>query len=177
MLKPLIDADDIKDTFNLLSEISMKGEELCYPLNFFGPEKTSNIFWHEEERIWVHSGCYENRYLVACGTDDPKTTSSSLEIICTFNPPIEGINRRCAGIFLHGSADKSYLGHSGNFPNFYKCVAEKELSGWAPVQWPDGQKSKVIVIGLVEETTLIADMGKFVHEVKRYKAKHRPNKA
>lgn len=178
MFEPLIDADEMKDTFNLLCEILMKGEELRRPLNFFKSGEDPEIFWHDKERIWVTLGYYENRYCIVCGTDNPKVNFKSLEIICTFNAPFEGVNRRCAGVFLRGAGDKVYLGHSGFFPNFHKSVAEKELLGWMPVQWPDGKKSKIIVVGPIEEETLVTDMAKFVHEVKKYKAnhRHRPSK-
>src|SRR5687768_11784263 len=100
MYEPLTSADEMEATFNRLCDILMTGEALCRPLNFFRSREDPEIFWHPKERLWVNLGYYENRYLVVCGTENPNTSGKPLEIICTFNAPFKGVNRRCAGVFL-----------------------------------------------------------------------------
>lgn len=177
MFQPLTDAAEMEDTNDLLREIVKKGDELRRPLNTYRSKESQQIFWHAKEDIWVNLGYYENRYGTVCGTDNPEVNFNSLEVICTFNAPLEGINRNCAGIFLRGPGNTIHLGHSGVFPKFHKSGAEKELPGWQPVAWPDGKKTRIIVVGPIEERTLVADMAKFIHAVKDYKAKHRSSKS
>ena len=111
--------------------------------------------------------------MIVCGNDNPHTHFDMVEIICTFNVPFEGINRRCAGVFLQDDNDKIYLGHNGSFPNFHRSVAKKELDGWEFVTWPDDKTSNIIVVAEFFSDDFISNIGKFVQQVKDYKEKHR----
>lgn len=126
---PLTKQADIEQAFKKLHSLVIVGEKVQRSLNFFRNGGPTEIYWHAKERIWFNLGEYENRWAIACGNDDPYIHLDKLEIICTFNVPFKGINRRCAGVFLQEDKSKVHLGHNGSFPKFYRSVAAKELSG------------------------------------------------
>lgn len=172
-LYPLTEEADIEEMFGELGLLATGGEELHRSLNFFRNDGPTDLYWHTKEKVWFHLGNYENRWSIICGNDNPHTHFDTVEIICTFNVPFKGINRRCAGIFLQDDNDRIYLGHNGSFPNFHKSVAEKELSGWEPITWPDDKTSSVIVVAELFSDDFIVNVGKFVQQVKEYKDRNR----
>ena len=51
-----------------------------------------------------------DRLWICCGVRHP---SVSCVITVETNPPLEGFDRRCSGVFLRGDEGAVYLGHSG----------------------------------------------------------------
>jgi len=97
-----------------------------------------------------------------------------LSIAVQCNPPLKGINHRCAGAFLTDDSEV-YLAHSGKIAGGRKGIGKTAFvnsyphGNWREVQWPDGQESEMIVIGRVDGKRLPAHIGQFVRQVEKFK--------
>ncbi len=116
---------------------------------------------------------YDGRWIIWFGNDDP-VGARMLNIVCEVNPPDDGINRRCAGLFVSDTASAVYLTHSGKIGGGRKGIGKSAfLSHYRgareTVAWPDGNETEVIVIGRVDGDRLVAQVANFIHEVQRFK--------
>jgi hypothetical protein len=97
-----------------------------------------------------------------------------LSITVECNPPVQGVDRRCAGAFLTDGR-KTYLAHSGKIAGGRKGIGKSAFVDWHPhgnwqvVQCPDGVETEMIVIGRVDGKNLPTQMAQFVREVKSFK--------
>lgn len=95
------------------------------------------------------------RYWCAYGTQDP-TESKTLSITCEINPPRSGVNRRCGGLFVRDSRGRIYLAHSGKVGGGGTGVGKTAFTAWyghgnwQDVEWPDGNTTRMIIIGRVD---------------------------
>jgi len=134
-----------------------------------------SVYWREREQFWVVFGLEElSRYWCAYGTMDPNE-GGSLDITCEINPPTDGIDRRCGGIFLKDSASGFYLAHSGKIGGGRKGIGKRAFlesySGALPeVEWPDGVTAEVVILGKIGGNRFLSNLASFIHHVKTFKA-------
>jgi hypothetical protein len=99
-----------------------------------------------------------------------------LSIAVETNSPYEGVNRRIGGVFVRDDEGRAYIAHSGKVGGGRPGIGKEafwEFYGGEQVetvQWPDGQKSRMIVIGRIDSEHLPVHVARFVHEVARFKA-------
>ena len=131
--------------------------------------------WHKSAGFWVVFGTQEhNRYWCAYGTMDPDS-HSSVDITCEINPPTEGIDRRCGGIFLKDSGSGLYLAHSGKVGGGRKGIGKTaflETYGGETeeIEWPDGVTGEVVILGKIGGKAFLSNLASYIQAVEDFKA-------
>ncbi len=127
--------------------------------------------------IWVllRPESIKNRYWCAFGVDDPYP-ASLLSITCEINPPKEGIDRRCAGLFVRDESGEVFLAHSGKVGGGRAGIGKGAfLEYWGnddilSVLFPDSEECDYIVLGRIADPNLRRRLADFVHSVAEFKA-------
>jgi hypothetical protein len=116
----------------------------------------------------------DNRYWCVFGLGWPEE-SQSLGLVCEINIPFKGINRRVAGVFARDETGRLALLHSGKvgggrpgigkeaFLEFYKDGRR------VSVRWPDGQETRHLWLGWLDDPDLLRQIAAFVRLVERFK--------
>jgi hypothetical protein len=105
---------------------------------------------------------------------DPNS-HSSVNITCEINPPTEGIDRRCAGVFLKDSGSGLYLAHSGKIGGGRKGIGKmnflEQYSGsLEEVEWPDGVTAEVVLLGKIGGRSFVNNIAAYLRAVEAFKA-------
>jgi hypothetical protein len=150
-LSPITTRKESKVAFDALRSCLVKGaKKFDRNVGWPGDHGQFNLYWHDDAGFWVVFGVEElSRYWCAYGTMDPKA-HRSVDITCEINPPTEGIDRRCAGVFLKDSGSGLYLAHSGKVGGGRKGIGKtnflEEYSGSREeIEWPDGVTAEVVL--------------------------------
>src|SRR5258706_8626207 len=109
------DRQAIGQAYQRFAELISKGGALVQRrVGYKGGSIPADLLWHMDLGIWVllRPESIKNRYWCAFGVDDPYP-ASLLSITCEINPPKEGIDRRCAGLFVRDESGEVFLAHSG----------------------------------------------------------------
>ena len=139
-----------------------------------GGGRDCNVYWHEKEHIW---GVFEtpaelDRFWICWGASHPNTDMS---ITVETNPPLEGFDRRCAGLFLKDEMGKVILGHTGRVGGGRKGIGMKAFqqfaddADWQSFLWPNGKPGRVIGVGQLGSPSLMGQVAQFVHKVAAFK--------
>jgi len=144
-------------------------------IGWLGGNYEAVVFWNSRERFWFTLDWADNGVSYWCpfGRQDPHSTHM-LSIAVQCNPPLKGVNHRCAGAFLTDGRE-IYLAHSGKIAGGRKGIGKTAFvnsypqGNWRDVQWPDGQESEMIVIGRVDGQRLPAHIDQFVRQVEKFK--------
>ena len=98
-----------------------------------------------------------------------------MSITVETNPPLEGFDRRCAGLFLKDNQGNVILGHTGRVGGGRKGIGMKAFqqfaqdADWQSFLWPNGKPGMVIRVGHLGSPDLVAQIGRFVHKVAAFK--------
>jgi len=145
------------------------------PIGWQGGSGQYDVAWNPNEQFWLCSSySKDSRWVFFFGAGKPVAHRMN-HIACEINPPKEGINRRCAGLFVRDAEGTIYLTHSGKVGGGRAGIGKSTfLSHYrgAPetVVWPDGKKSEVIVLGRIDGARFSEQVANFIREVQRYKA-------
>jgi len=169
---------EIAGAVSILSgQMTEGGERFDTTVGFKGGDVDAALFWREDLSIWsAFEKPYklENRHWCVFGVDYPEG-KRNLAITAEINPPLEGMNRRCAGVVLHDEAGKLYIGHTGNLRGGYPGVGKKAFLAYYPreprevVVWPNGRYEEIIIVGILGQADLPARVADFVYEVRTFK--------
>jgi hypothetical protein len=174
---PLVNRDEIAAAYSQLRDRLIQGSRpISRPAGWQGGGGDFTVHWRPGEQIWaiLDADFAGNRYWCAFGTQDP-TLASGLTLVCEINPPVEGVNRRCAGLFVRDADGRIYLTHSGRVGGGRKGIGKQRFRAFLSdgdvrwVRWPDGAESDVIVVGQVGEEDLPTRVARFVHAVEQFK--------
>jgi hypothetical protein len=175
-LSPITSRKEGKVAFDALRSCLITGSKnFKRNVGWPGDHGEFTLYWHEKAGFWVVFGEEEqSRYWCAYGTMDPNT-HSSVNITCEINPPIEGIDRRCAGIFLKDSGTGLYLGHSGKVGGGRKGIGKtnflEQYSGTREeVEWPDGVTAEVVLLGKIGGRSFINNLAAYLRAVEAFKS-------
>ncbi len=163
--------DSFKSTFARDSRI--------YPeqtVGFQGGYQVRDVYWRGDLGVW---GLFEQlavkgRYWLCFGIDDP-SEKKSLPITVEINPPLSGVNRRCAGIFLARGPGETFIGHTGKIGGGRKGIGKaafREYTSnrkWEVVSVPGGRPIELTIIGQLESGELGKNVASFVNEVAEFK--------
>lgn len=114
-------------------------QRIIAKLGFLGGHVDSEVSWSSELGIWMSSRDeVGKKYWNAFGTKEP-AEGRNLPITCEINPPLAGINRRLARVYLEDDFGQVILAHRGNIgggrPGIGKRLFEKNYAGgWIVVQ-------------------------------------------
>jgi hypothetical protein len=145
-------------------------------VGYQGSSEEANLLWHRDLQVWVllQADRLDSRYWCAFGVDDPQP-ASMLSITCEINSPKEGIDRRCAGLFVRGANGNVFLAHSGKVgggrPGIGKTAFLNHLGHdeVMSVRFPDGKERDYIVLGRIDDSHLRHRLAAFVHSVAQFK--------
>lgn len=176
-LIPLTDPKEIKEAFGIFSsQLQKGGQRFERTIGWQGGHEDVPISWHENQGIWLFCVPTKTRYWCGFGTSDPMK-HKNLATDCQMTPSRKGIDRRFAGAFAHDGAGRIYATHSGKLGGGHKGVGKSAYvdfyrgDNWETLVWPDGQESKVIVIGRIDSPRLLYQIAHFTREAERFKSK------
>jgi len=175
-LSPITVRKESKIAFDALRSCLIAGsKEFKRNVGWPGGHAECTLYWHENAGFWVVFWIEEpSRYWCAYGTMDPNK-HDSVNITCEINPPIEGVNRRCGGVFLKDSGSGLYLAHSGKVGGGRKGIGKtsflKEYSGsLEEIEWPDGVTDDVVLLGKIGGRSFINNIAAYLRAVEAFKA-------
>lgn len=149
-----------------------RGRRSHHELGVQGETLERTIYWHSDAGVWAVQVRAHNRYWQAFGLRDPRE-SGHLNIDAEINPPLAGINRRVAGVFL-SDGKATYLGHRGSPINqtpkvaFRRHFATGPAGRWVRVEDGD-RRPEVILLGRLDDAAIMEAIARFTREVLRIK--------
>ncbi len=174
ILDPLTDRAEIDHNFQLLAQTLRIGGQLTrLVVGFRGGGMELDIYWHPRQELWTATLVLENRYWCGFGTQEPVPL---MGISCEINIPLEGINRRVAGVFGRDDGGRIHLTHSGKVGGGRPGIGKSALLAYygnqplATLTWHDGKRTSAIPIGQVSDPALLGKIADFVRFVERFKA-------
>jgi hypothetical protein len=174
-LSPITTRKESKIAFNALRSSLIAGsKKFKRNVGWPGGHGEFTLHWHEDAHFWVVLDLEESRYWCPYGTMDPNSYSS-VEITLEINPPTEGINRRCGGIFLKDSGSSLYLAHSGKVGGGRKGIGKMNFleqygGSLEEVEWPDGVTTEVVLLGKIGGRSFLNNIATYLRAVKAFKA-------
>lgn len=178
-LSPITNREESKGAYDALRSCLMAGaENLKRTVGWLGGSGEFTLYWHEDAAFWVvfsdEGDEFPFRFWCAYGTMDP-TSSTSVHETCEINPPKEGIDRRCAGIFLKDSGSGLYLAHRGRVGGGRKGISKKNFleqygGKLEEVESPDGKTEEVVLIGKIGDKSFVEYLATFIRAVDAFKA-------
>lgn len=171
------DAQEARRAFRQLVKTFMEGASREHrAIGWQGGSGHYNICVRMDVGLWGLFEPLHNRYWCGYGLAEHLEQQSSLSIVVEVNPPLEGTNRRCAGIFLRDpKTEDVYLAHTGRVGGGRQGVGRNTFvdayrgDNFVDVTWPDGTRSSVLLIGRVDGERLPYHLAHFVREVERFK--------
>jgi hypothetical protein len=177
-LRVLTDAREISAAYaRFARHLESSGDIVQCVVGYQGGNVPGTVRWFGDVKFWamLQPDSLDNRYWCAFGVEAPKD-GDQLSITCEINPPREGTDRRCAGVFVRSDNGTIYLAHSGkvgggrpgvgrtSFLEFYGDYTLDEIT------WPDRKTGNYIVIGALDDDEFRSLLGGFVHKVAEFKA-------
>ena len=179
-MQAVTDRQQIGQTYQRFAELICKeGEPFPRTVGYPGGNVQTIVLWHEDLKIWVllYTRDRHNRYWCAFGLEDP-SSASTLSITCEINPPREGVDRKCAGLFVRDESGEFFLAHSGKVGGGRPGIGKSAfLKRWkqlgndiVSVSFPNSEKSDYIIVGSIADPDFRRNLKKFVHSVGTIKA-------
>jgi len=179
VLRVLTDAGEIKSAYKALAlALKTKARKVEAQIGWQHGTRKVTVHWHDRLRFWValEPKLIPNRYWIGFGLMDPKR-HKLLQITCEANPPREGVDRRCAGVFVRDRAGNLMLGHTGKIGGgrvgigktaFLRGYSGREIRA----EWKNRDhavRSEVIVIGRIRGSNFLSEVSNFIVEVELFK--------
>jgi hypothetical protein len=172
----LTQASDIDAASQLfLRMLTDGGTVLSRNVGFQGGNETWELQWYRQQHFWavVHAP-YDGKSCYSFGTADPETSASkSLQIASEMSIPMDGINRKCGGLFLSDGRN-TFLAHTGRVGGGRKGIGKGAFLEWFQVyselEWPDGKKTPIVIVGNITDPGFLGSLATFVFAVERFKS-------
>jgi hypothetical protein len=177
-LVPVTHRREIEAAYGAMTERLKAGTQAFdRKIGYHGGYVEHKVHWHADLGFWwlLNRTVAGNRWWCCYGTENPGH-QDKLSITVETNSPFEGVNRRIGGLFVKDDTGRVYIAHSGKVGGGRAGIGKEafwEAYGGEQVEtvcWPDGRKSRAIVIAPVDSERLSAHIARFVHEVARFKA-------
>lgn len=177
-LIPLTSASEIATARSvMLSNLRRGCRKYRRIIGWQGGNEECDLDWNPSAGFWTCADALpdRDRWIIFFGSSDPEN-ARMLGITCEVNPPKEGINRRCAGIFVRDDADGAiYFAHSGKLGGGRAGIGKSAFrthyrGAWETIEWPDGHESDAVFIGRIDAERFAAQVANFIQEVERFKA-------
>jgi hypothetical protein len=174
---PVTNSEDVATAQDVMASRLKYGAEIFErAVGYRGGSSTLNVYWHKDAALWavLEPAIAPGRYYNAFGLVNPRD-HAMLSISCEINPPIGGINRRCAGFFVHDKDGRVFLAHSGKVGGGRAGIGKDSFNRFytggnrVTVNWPDGISSDCIIISDINSAGLTNDIAAFVAQVARFK--------
>lgn len=144
-------------------------------LTWRGGELRTTIHWARDDGFWWAFEPKPARHALLLG-HAPDAPAKRESITCEINLPLEGADRKIAGIIATDEAGALYLAHSGRMggarPGQSKTAFREFMADgvWRRMRWPDGEETDVLVVAPLDSPRLTRLLGQFVDAVRRFKA-------
>jgi hypothetical protein len=176
ILTAVTDRAESRAAFDTFKTLLTRGcKRLRKRIGWPGGNELHWVFWNPRERIWftLTADRRENRFWCPFGTQNPDV-ADMLNIVVQCNPPVSGMNRRCAGVFATAGG-RIYLAHSGKIGGGREGIGKNAFTNFYPqrgrriVEWPNNESSEVILLGALDDKALPARIAEFVRSVEKCK--------
>ena len=143
-------------------------------LTWRGGELRTTIHWARDDGFWWAFEPKPARHALLLG-HAPDAPAKRESITCEINLPLEGADRKIAGIIATDEAGALYLAHSGRMggarPGQSKTAFREFMADgvWRRMRWPDGEETDVLVVAPLDSPRLTRLLGQFVDAVRRFK--------
>lgn len=134
-------------------------------------------YWFDDHGFWwaYQKGC---RYWNAFGLERP-VGDGAMRITCEINFPIVSRSSMIGGGLVRDNSDRLHIVHSGRFGGRYADRYEEfrdytvhSLDWQSCVWYNDEPNTPVVFVSPLDDENLIANIGKFVHVVDKFKARY-----
>lgn len=137
-----------------------------------GSSWKTTIHWSKELGIWAGFSTEHNRYWNGFGAGKPSGSSSN-SIVAEINPPLRGIDRTIAGVFVKGNKGKIIICHRGDIrggrPGVGKTLFINNYRNQFVIVEDGDRQTEVALIGELRSPRLGYQVKEFVSEVSRIK--------
>ncbi len=141
-----------------------------------GGSEPATVRWFPALNFWVRLSPRNQAtgYFCGFGTEDPNQ-AENLTFTCEINPPITGIDKHRAGLFVRSDNGTIYLAHSGSIAGgrpgvgrtrFLKFYGNDTID---EVYWPDKTVTEYIIIGALDDPELKEHVAAFVYKIAEFK--------
>lgn len=144
-------------------------------LTWRGGELRTTIHWARDDGFWWAFEPKPARHALLLG-HAPDAPAKRESITCEINLPLEGADRKIAGIIATDEAGALFLAHTGRMggarPGQSKTAFREFMADgvWRRLRWPDGEETDVLVVAPLDSPRLTRLLGQFVDAVRRFKA-------
>jgi hypothetical protein len=146
-------------------------------LGFQGGANPAIVYSLKDVDLWVGFKRAPGRYWNAFGRGNPFKQRQPISITVEINPPYSGIKRRVQGAFGHTPSGEHLLLHRGGVGGGKKGVGKTEFLNYysgigIAKEAIDGDRTAdVIVVGVLGDSTLAAQVKTFVDSVADFKTR------
>jgi hypothetical protein len=137
-------------------------------LGYQGGSMEKAVCWVAGEGVWLSNYREENRWWNGFGTVDPRETQM-LTITVEINPPMDGVDRRCAGAFLRDDRGRLYLTHTGRVGGGRKGIGKREFLSRFKGSIAEVDGYEYILVGRLDADDFIRNVAGFVKVVDAFK--------
>jgi len=154
-------------------------------LGFRGGNDSTDIYWHEDQRLWYGYQATLSRHWNAFGTSrrEPRP-ESALNIICEINIPHRGRDKAIQGVFVTDRADNDNIciAHQGKLTITARKVLDIGFIDWVRSQpgykqdlidilWDEGipKKTEAILVSDLSDPLFLDRIKAFVLTANKYK--------
>lgn len=144
-------------------------------IGYQGNHFDTSVFWLQELGYWAYFGFPPSekspgeRYWNVFGLGKP---SGSVSIACEINPPVSGVNRQAAGVFLEDSSGRVHIGHRGILNargRIEKDFVFSNFKGDKLAVDDAGERKYILYVGQLNDPRFSASLRDFIKEVVRVK--------
>ncbi len=181
-LIPITDKAQIAANYKALTtQLHEKCETKIAQLGFHGggTNKPVKLCWNAPLHFWTTkeyiSPWSKEPYWFSSGINDPDIQHVP-DIVCEFNSPVEGINRRLGAFFCTDENSEIWLCHSGGIGGSKRGVGKNGFLAWIQpklglikIDWPGGNQSFAIPVCKINGARVSEQFSDFVHLVQEGK--------
>lgn len=138
--------------------------------------KTVTLYWHEKEQLWTLAEEADEGYWFAFGSNNPAELKEVAPVV-EVSLVRDGVSKLKPGRFVRDeSSGWVFVGHSGKVGGgkpgagqaaFLDFFGEENLT---PVVWPGGVKTKLALLGALNDHDILLRIAGFVRQVEVFKA-------
>ena len=168
-LEPVLDPDEISRAFGQMRETLIAGEGFVIRKVRRTPDM--KVYWHARHKYWCAfkdpAKLKKRHYWNCFGREDPGKSDRTLNPDLEINPPLDGNNKRPAGLFVRNDRRDVFLARDLNKVNnvkandFRKMVEKEFPKNIVGVRWKKRTRC-MIVLGEVNSRELRGRVAKLV---------------
>ena len=177
MLRIVEDVEKINAIQNELSEKMMTlGKQKTITIGHQGDSKRRQAYWFPEYGFWWSYGDdVSTRHWNAFGipNDESMLESKNQSMICQINFS-KGPKPKAAGVLVSSGGGKIYVAHNGKVGGGKKGVGRATFKERSKLDWKHAEghhgAMDVTLVSALDDKDLLANLNKFVREVRRFKS-------